>query len=93
MSWIDSESVEEVVTDATIDKLMQVLELNGYKICKTKMQITATKSSFWTSKSSFITIIDKGDYRLCKDKETAKGHMVKPSTGILAKIVNQAEED
>ena len=92
MSFIDSEKIEECVTPATFDALEKALLDNEYKVTRTKMQITATKGGFWTNyKISTITIIDLGNYRQCKDVETAKGYLCKPNSGILASIVQKAE--
>ena len=92
MSFIDSERIEECVTPATFDALEKILLDNKYKVARTKMQITATKGGFWTNyKISTITIIDLGNYRQCKDVETAKGYLCKPNSGILANIVQKAE--
>lgn len=92
MSFIDSEKIEECITPATFDELENVLIDEGYKVTKTKMQITATKGGFWTNyKMSTITIIDLGNYRQCKDVETAKGEWCKPKSGILASIIQKAE--
>ena len=90
MSFIDSERIEECVTPATFDALEKALLDNKYKVTRTKMQITATTGGFWTNyKMSTITIIDLGNYRQCKDVETAKGEWCKPNSGILASIVQK----
>lgn len=93
MSWIDSTVTEKCITDATMEQLAKTLKSNGYKITKTRLQITATHGGTWSTngKISTITIIDRGDYRECEDTETSKGWMMRPNTGVLAKIVSQAE--
>lgn len=94
MSFIDSEKIEECVTPATFDALERALLNNKYKVVRTKMQITATHGGTWSTngKISTITIIDLGNYRQCKDVETAKGYLCKPNSGVLAKIIQEAEE-
>lgn len=93
MSWIDSKNIEECITDASFTSLEKALLNNKYKVTRTKMQITATHGGAWTTnnKISTITIIDMGNYRQCKDVETAKGYFNKPKTGVLARIVQEAE--
>ena len=94
MSWIDSTLSEECITDASMDKLAKVLEQNKYEVIRMRLQITAKRGGFWTNgKISTITIIDKGDYRYCKDVETSKGWAMKPNSGVLARLVAIAESD
>jgi hypothetical protein len=93
MSYIDSSIIEENITDASMNRLEAVLKDRGYKVVRTKLQITATLNSFWTSKNSIITITDCGNYRSCKDIETAKGMLNRPNSGVLASIVAEAEAE
>lgn len=91
MSFIDSENLEEYQTKAPLRKIVEILEDKGYKITQTQYQVVATKKMFWSSCTSTITIIDKGDIRICYDKETSKGYMNKPKSGVLIKIIEEVE--
>lgn len=91
MSWIDSSSTEECITNASMENIEKVLNQRGYKVTKTNLQITATHRGFWTSYGSTITVINCGNYRQCKDVETAKGWACRPKSGVLAEIVREAE--
>ena len=93
MSWIDSKNIEECITNASMNNIEKVLIERGYKVIRTELQITATYGgTFKTNgKISTITVVDRGDYRQCKDVETAKGIFCKPKSGVLAYIVAEAE--
>ena len=93
MSYIDSSNVEKGITEASMTKLEEVLKNRGYRVVKTKLQISATLNSFWTSKTSTVTITDCGNYRSCEDIETAKGLLVRPNSGVLASIIAEAEAE
>ena len=94
MSWIDSSLVEECITDASMDKIVEVLTKNNYKVVRTRLQITAKRGGFWTNgKTSTITVIDCGDYRQCKDVETSKGWAMTPNSGVLAALIEKAEQE
>lgn len=93
MSLIDSSLIEECATDASMDRIAEVLKENGYKVVRTRMQITAKRESFWSSKASTITIIDCDNYRQCKDVETSKGLAIKPNSGVLAELIEKAERE
>ncbi len=93
MSFIDSENYEELITTASMKRMAEVLENNGYEVTKTKLQITATHGGAWSTngKISKITVIDQGDYRICRDIETSKGYLMSPNTGVLAALIQEAE--
>jgi len=93
MSFIDSELTENCVTDASFDSLDKALNKFGYKVVRTRLQITATHGGYWKTNGhiSTITIIEKDGLRYCEDKETSKGYMCKPHQGVLAQIVQEAE--
>ena len=93
MSWIDSSLVEKCITDATMEQIEKALENNNYEVIRTRKQITAVKKSFWSSKASTIVVLDRGDYRECEDTETSKGYAVRPNSGVLAEIIQEAEEE
>jgi hypothetical protein len=93
MSWIDSTVVEKCITDASMDQIEEALINNKYKVIRTRMQITATHGGTWSTNGKFSTIIviDCGNYRECEDTETSKGWAMRPKTGVLAKIIQEAE--
>ncbi len=93
MSFIDSELTEELMTSATMDKMEEVLRENGYNVTRTKFHIAATYGGTWSTngKISKITVIDQGEYRICRDTETSKGYALKPNSGILEKLIQEAE--
>lgn len=92
MSFIDTEYVEECVTDVSMDNLEKVLKLYGYDVQRTKYQIVATHGGIITNEHfSTITVFDDGIKRICQDKETAKGYACKPDKGILIEIIKYAE--
>ena len=94
MSLIDSTLIEECITDASMEKIAEVLEDNDYEVVKTRMQITAKHGGFWTNgKTSTITVIDCGNYRQCKDVETSKGWAMRPRSGVLAELIREAEAE
>lgn len=93
MSFIDSENLVQYQTKASLSRITQILKDRGYKIVQTECQIVASKNMFWTSRSSTITVVDNGNVRICYDKETAKGYMNKPKSGVLIKIIQEAEEE
>lgn len=92
MSFIDSKNIETCITDASIDSLTSILEEQGYKITKTNLQLTAIDNNIMSSYKSTITILDRGTYRDCTDIEISNGWALNPHTGVLANIVNKAEE-
>lgn len=93
MSFIDSERIETCITDASFDALETALKRNGYQVVRTRLQISATRGGTWSTngKISSITITERDDLRYCEDKETAKGYLCSPNTGVLAKLVQEAE--
>lgn len=93
MSFIDSEHTETCITDASFEALETVLKRNGYQVVRTRLQISATHGGIWSTngKISSITIIERDGLRYCEDKETAKGYLCSPNTGVLAKLVQEAE--
>lgn len=93
MSFIDSERIETCITDASFDALETVLKRNGYQVVRTRLQISANRGGTWSTngKISFITILERDGLRYCEDKETAKGYLCSPNTGVLAKLVQEAE--
>lgn len=93
MSFIDSERIEICITDAGFDALETVLKRNGYQVVRTRLQISATRGGTWSTngKISSITILERDGLRYCEDKETAKGYLCSPNTGVLAKLVQEAE--
>ena len=93
MSFIDSEVVEECITDASMSALENALRHHGYSVTRTNLQITAKYGGVFKTNGKFstITIVDMGDYRQCRDLETAKGILFSPKRGVLAKIVAEAE--
>lgn len=93
MSFIDSERIETCITDASFDALETALKRNGYQVVRTRLQISATRGGTWSTngKISSITILERDGLRYCEDKETAKGYLCSPNTGILAKLVQEAE--
>ena len=91
MSFISNEYTEQVVTDASKQNLIKVLIEWGYEVTETRLQITAVKKSFWLSKTSFITIIDKDGLRYCTGKEVTQGLLLSPKGGVLATVVKEAE--
>ena len=93
MSWIDSSNTEECITNASMKNIERTLVKRKYKVTRTNLQITATYGgTFKTNgKISTITVVDCGNYRQCKDVETAKGWLCRPKSGVLAEIVKEAE--
>lgn len=93
MSFIDSERIETCITDASFDALETALKRNGYQVVRTRLQISATRGGTWPTngKISSITILERDGLRYCEDKETAKGYLCSPNTGVLAKLVQEAE--
>ena len=76
-----------------MENIERVLIERGYKVTRTNLQITATYGGVFKTngKISTITVVDCGNYRQCKDVETAKGRYCTPKTGVLAKIVKETE--
>lgn len=91
MSFISNEYNEQIITDASKQNLVNVLIEYGYEVTETRLQITAIKKSFWLSKASVITIIEKDGLRYCTNNETSQGWAISPNKGVLATIVKAAE--
>jgi hypothetical protein len=93
MSFGTKENIEEMSTTATLDALEEALNDFNYEVVRTKMSISAKHGGIWSTNShfSYITIVDMGEVRLCKDKETSQGFFSSPNTGVLATIIQKAE--
>ena len=93
MSFIDSEFVEECITNASMSAIENVLRKRGYSVTRTNLQITARYGGTFKTNGKFstITVVDMGDYRQCRDLETAKGFLCTPKRGVLAEIIAEAE--
>ena len=92
MRTTDNKHEEQCVTDASFDDLEYSLKHFGYKITRTKLQITGTRSDALGNASSTITIIDDGNHRIAKNIIRAKGFDTLYD-GFLARIVNYAENN
>lgn len=86
---------EQLLTDASLDRLQQVLESKGYKVQRTKFSITAQHGGTWSTngKISRIQITDCGEYRQCTNDEESLGWLMNPKAGRLAEIISIAESN
>lgn len=92
MSWLTNELTENIKTTASLDNLEKILIQYKFKITKTSLSISATKSNWWTSNTCTIIFTDDGNYRNGSCRQVLRGLANIPKGGLLAEIVQKAEK-